>query len=69
MSYINMDDFWVHMEEQNKRKKSYLGRIPSVDFWDEAYQLFIEFASPEELDEDILTRETLNKISKELGFD
>lgn len=57
------------MEEQKKRKKSYLGRIPSVDFWDEAYQLFIEFASPEELDEDILTRETLNKISKELGFD
>lgn len=48
---------------------SYLGRVPSVDFWDEAYQLFLEFASPEELDEDILTRETLEKINKALGFD
>lgn len=48
-----MDDFWVHMEEQKKRKRSYLGRIPSVDFWDE----------------DILTRETLDKVSKALGFD
>ena len=54
--------------EQMKRK-SYLGRVPSVDFWDEAYQLFLEFASPEELDEDILTRETLEKISIALGFD
>lgn len=69
MSYINMDDFWEHMEEQDKRKRSYLGRIPSVDFWDEAYQLFLEFASPEELEKDILTRKTLDKVSKALGFD
>jgi hypothetical protein len=55
--------------EKMKRKMSYLGRVPSVDFWDEAYQLFLEFASPEELDEDILTRETLEKISIALGFD
>lgn len=60
MSYIN--------EEQEKRKKSYLGRVPSLDFWDEAYQLFLEFASPEELDNDVLTSETLNKISEALGF-
>ena len=57
------------LEEKMKRKMSYLGRVPSVDFWDEAYQLFLEFASPEELDEDILTRETLEKINKALGFD
>ena len=57
------------LEEKMKRKMSYLGRVPSVDFWDEAYQLFLEFASPQELDEDILTRETLEKINKALGFD
>ena len=57
------------MDVQKKRKRSYLGRIPSIDFWDEAYQLFLEFASPEELEDDILTRETLDEISKVLGFD
>lgn len=56
------------MSEQEKRKKSYLGRVPSLDFWDEAYQLFLEFASPEELDNDVLTPETLDKISEALGF-
>jgi hypothetical protein len=64
-TYINMDDFWVHMD---KRKNSYLGRIPSQDFFDEAYQLFLEFATPEELEEDILKRETLEKISTALGY-
>ncbi len=64
-TYINMDDFWVYMD---KRKNSYLGRIPSQDFWDEAYQLFLEFATPEELEEDILKRETLEKISTALGY-
>ena len=62
---INMDDFQIYMD---KRKKSYLGRIPSQDFWDEAYELFLEFATPEELEEDILKRETLQKISTALGY-
>jgi len=62
---INMDDFWIYMD---KRKKSYLGRIPSQDFWDEAYELFLEFSTPEELEEDILKRETLQKISTALGY-
>jgi len=60
-----MDDFWIYID---KRKKSYLGRIPSQDFWDEAYELFLEFATPEELEEDILKRETLQKISTALGY-
>jgi hypothetical protein len=51
-----------------EHKKSYLGRIPSQDFWDEAYQLFLEFATPEELEEDILKRETLQKINTALGY-
>ena len=60
-----MDDFWIYMD---KRKKSYLGRIPSQDFWDEAYQLFLEFATPEELEDDILKRKTLEKIMTALGY-
>jgi hypothetical protein len=51
-----------------EHKRSYLGRVPSQDLWDEAYQLFLEFATPEELENDILTRETLQKISTALGF-
>lgn len=53
----------------DKRKNSYLGRIPSQDFWDEAYQLFLEFATPEELEEDILKRETFQKINTALGYE
>ena len=51
-----------------EHKKSYLDRIPSQDFWNEAYQLFLEFATPEELEEDILKRETLQKINTALGY-
>ena len=61
-----MSDEWVG--HYNKRRKSYLGRIPSQDFWEEAYNLFLEFATPEELENDILTRETLLKISTTLGL-
>jgi len=51
-----------------KKRKSYLGRIPSQDFWDEAYDLFLSIATPEELEEDIITRDTLQKITTELGW-
>lgn len=54
--------------EALKKRKSYLGRIPSKDFWNEAYEFFLEFASPEELETDTLTRETLEKISDALGY-
>ena len=52
-----------------QRRKSYLGRIPSLDFFPEAYELFLTYASPEELDEDSITRETHQKITVELGWD
>jgi hypothetical protein len=48
--------------------RSYLGKIPSKDFYGEAYELFLEYASPEELETDTLKRETLQKISIKLGF-
>jgi hypothetical protein len=51
-----------------KKSRSYLGRIPSKDFFPEAYELFLKLASPEELEEDIITRKTLEKIIVELGY-
>ena len=51
------------------KRQSYLGKIPSKDFWGEAYQLFLDYATPEELETDTLKRETLQKISTELGFE
>ena len=66
MTEINCDDFWEH---QTKKRKSYLGRIPSQDFWDEAYELFLSIATPEELEEDIITRDTLQKMTTALGWD
>jgi hypothetical protein len=63
---IDMSDFW---KTHDKKRQSYLGKIPSKDFWDEAYQLFLDYATPEELETDTLKRETLYKISTALGFD
>jgi hypothetical protein len=52
-----------------KKRHSYLGRIPSEDFFSEAYHLFLNVATPEELEEDIITRDTLQKIITQLGWD
>lgn len=45
-----------------KKVKSYFGIIPSQILTEEQYSVFLEIASPEELEEDIITRETLHKI-------
>ena len=56
------DDF--HKEEQLllKKLKSYLGKIPSEELDEEQYDLFLTIGSPEELEQDIITKETLYKI-------
>ena len=46
-----------------KKVKSYLGIIPSQQLTEEQYGVFLEIASPEELEEDIITRKTLNEIA------
>jgi hypothetical protein len=65
MTEINCDDF---CEYQTKKRKSYLGRIPSQDFFDDVYDLFLSIATPEELEQDIITRDTLQKITTQLGW-
>ena len=54
---------------QGKRLDSYLGKVPSVDFCDDAYHYFLHYASVEELEEDILKLQTLIKIGEALGND
>ena len=66
MTEINCDDFWDY---HSKKQKSYLGKIPSKDFWNEAYEMYLSIATPEELEEDIITRETLQKLTTALGLD
>lgn len=46
----------------SKKKKSYLRRIPSKDFTPDVYDLFLIYATVEELEEDFITRETFQKI-------
>ena len=49
--------------------ESYFGKIPSKDFSDEAYTFFLHYASIQELESDIVSRNTLRKISESLGID
>ena len=50
-------------------QKSFYNRIPSQDFDTVVYDSYLNHATPEELDKDIITSETIRKISKELNFD
>ena len=57
------------MPDDLKKVKSYLGKPPSQDFNEEQYEFFLTVASAEELEEDIITRETLHKIMSYFGWD
>lgn len=46
-----------------KKSLSYFGIIPSLDFDSDEYFLFLTLASEQELEHDIVSRETLHKIS------
>jgi hypothetical protein len=67
----SVDDFWLHEETKHEillmraRKKvcSYSQIIPSEDFTTDSYLVFLEYASPKELAEDIITESTFQKIS------
>lgn len=63
------DDLQLMEDVFLKKVKSYLGKIPSEDFDPEQYEVFLTVASAEELEEDIITRETLHKIMSYFGWD
>lgn len=54
---------------EEKRMYSYFGRIPSIDLSDYEYHIFITCATAEELEKDIIKKETLVTIAKMLGKD
>jgi len=49
-----------------KKKRSYLNRIPSIDFTSDVYELFLSMATSEELEDDYITPETHTKICNEI---
>ena len=46
-----------------KRACSYRQLIPSLDFNVDFYQQYLHFATPGELENDIITKETIKKIA------
>ncbi len=52
-----------------KNQKSYLGKTPSVDFDEYVYELYLQYATPEELEEDIISQSTFRKITSQLDWD
>jgi len=67
--YINMDSFWEQVNRTEHKKRSYLHKIPSQDFPPEAYELFLTYATPEELEQDIVIQDTFRKITASLEWD
>jgi len=62
MVFNIQEDFVIPTEKAIQKSKSYLGKIPSQDLNEDQYDLFLTIASPEELEQDIITIETLFKI-------
>lgn len=62
------DDLYKEEKLILKKLKSYYGIIPSIDFDSSAYYFFVEFATLDELENDIITKETLALITKSLGY-
>lgn len=52
-----------------KSIQSYKGLFPSKDFNEDEYYLYLQYASAEELEKDILTEETYVKIMKTLIYE
>ena len=56
-----------YRERVYKKLMSHNQLTPSEDFTTNEYRMYLEYASPHELDQDIVSRETYSKISLE-GF-
>lgn len=65
--YIDNSDFFKDLEKKQEimRKKtcSYRGLIPSHDFDSDFYQQYLKYATFNELDNDVITEETIKKIA------
>jgi hypothetical protein len=56
------DDLQHHEQLLMKKLLSHKGLTPSKDFKDDEYSLYLEYASANELERDIVSEETYRKI-------
>jgi hypothetical protein len=63
------DDHYQSEKLIVKSLQSYKGLIPSINFNEDEYTLYLQYASYEELEKDILTEETYVKIMKTLIYE
>lgn len=66
--YIDNSGFFDQLdrefEEALKREMSYKRLIPSMDFTGDFFSQFLHFATAYELEDDIITKETFEKIAR-----
>jgi hypothetical protein len=63
------DDLHHHKQLLMKKLLSYHSIIPSKDFKDDEYSLYLEYASAEELERDIVSEKTYRKIASHDNWD
>ena len=63
------EDFINPTNKAIQKVSSYKQIIPSTDLSVEDYNLFLVFASPQELEKDIITEETYKKIVRNTSWD
>ena len=63
------DDLFQSEKLYLKSIQSYKGLIPSTNFNEDEYYLYLQYASAEELEKDILTEDTYVKIMKTLIYE
>lgn len=63
------DDHYQSEKLITKSLLSYKGLIPSINFKDYEYSLYLQYASPEELERDIVSEKTYLKMVYEGNWD
>ena len=63
------DDHYQSEKLITKSLISYKGLIPSINFKDYEYSLYLQYASPEELEQDIVSEKTYLKMVYEGNCD
>ena len=69
MIFNIQEDFINPTNKAIQKISSYRQMIPSKDFTEDDYNLFLFFASPYELENDIITEETYEKIIRYTKWD
>ena len=69
MPFNIQKDFINPTEKAIQKAISYRQIIPSTDFNEDEYSLYLQYASAVELEKDILTEETYVKIMKTLIYE